>query len=190
MKVPSMTINGSARALLGKKGSKVGRREGLIPCVIYTGDQNVHFNTTISDVRHLVYSPDFKLADIALDGNSFSCIVKEIQFHPVTEAIVHMDFQQLIPDRKVIVELPLRFRGTSPGVKVGGKLIQNVRKVKVKSLPNHLLNELIVDISTLELGGVIRVRDIDVESGIEIMLNPSVPVAQIEIPRALKGGKS
>lgn len=102
-----------------------------------------------------------------------------------------MDFQagySLI--EKLLLNFHCASRGTSPGVKVGGKLIQNVRKVKVKSLPNHLLNELIVDISTLELGGVIRVRDIDVESGIEIMLNPSVPVAQIEIPRALKGGKS
>lgn len=190
MKVPSMTINGSSRTLLGKKGSKVGRREGLIPCVIYTGDQNVHFNTTISDVRHLVYSPDFQLAEVALDGKTYSCIVKEIQFHPVTDGIIHMDFQQLIDNRKVIVELPLRFRGSSPGVKVGGKMVQNVRKVKVKTLPENLLNELIVDISTLELGGVIRVRDIDVEAGIEILLNPSVPVAQIEIPRALKGAKN
>lgn len=190
MNVSSFAIQGQSRTTMGKKGAQNDRREGKIPCVIYTGTQNVHFTTTTSDVRHLVYTPDFKLADIEVEGKRYSCIVKEIQFHPVSENIVHIDFQELIPDRKVIVELPLRFRGSSPGVKVGGKLVQNVRKVKVKTFPQHLLSELIVDISHLELGGVLRVRDIDVEAGIEMMMNPSVPVAQVEIPRALRGGKS
>ncbi len=181
-----VTISGTPRESLGKKSTKADRAAGLIPCVLYGGDEIYHFTTTAIQVRSLVYTPDFKLADIEMDGKSFKAIVKEVQFHPVTDAILHIDFLRLIDERPVKVQVPVRFFGNSPGLKVGGKLIQNVRRIKIKATPEHLVDELKLDISSLDLGQSIRVRDIEVNDNIEVMMPGGTPVGTIEIPRALR----
>ena len=137
----SIKINGGTRAGLGKVGSKADRASKAIPCVLYGGSENVHFTTTWNDVRHLIYTADFKLADITADGKNYSAIVKEVQFHPVHEAILHIDFLLLTPGTPIKVNLPLRIVGQSPGVKAGGKLLQSMRKIKVKVLPENLVND-------------------------------------------------
>lgn len=179
-------INGTVRADLGKKATKADRNSEAIPCVLYGGNENVHFTTTWSEVRHLIYTPDFKTAELTIDGQSYNAILKEAQFHPASEQILHVDFLKLIPNHPVKLNIPLRLKGTSPGVKAGGKLIQTVRKVKVKCLPEVIVDELSLDISGLELGQTARVRDIVTVEGIEITMSPSVPVALVEIPRALR----
>ncbi len=182
-------IKGELRQELGKKGADATRKKGMIPCVMYGASEVVHFSTTLNDVRSLIYTPDFKVAEIEVEGKTFRCILKDKQFNPVKDTIQHLDFLILIEGRPVKVDVPVRFRGTSPGVKVGGKLIQKVRTVKIKALPEKLVDELTIDISTLELGQSIRIRDLDVVEGVEILNSPSIPVATVEIPRALRSAQ-
>lgn len=184
-----VNIKGEIRTALGKKGAKATRNQGLIPCVLYGGDEVVHFATTLNEVRQLIYTPDFKVAEVEVDGKPFRCIVKDKQFHPVNEQIIHLDFLRLAEGHLVKVEVPIRFKGTSPGVKSGGKLIQNVRKVKIKALPENIIDEVTVDISNLELGQSFRIRDIKLGEGIEVLNAPGVPVATVEIPRALRSAQ-
>lgn len=181
-----VAISGNPRENLGKKATKADRAAGLIPCVIYGGDEVHHFTTTPNEVKALIYTPDFKLAEIELNGTTYKSIVKEIQFHPVTDAILHIDFLRLVENHPIKVQVPVRFFGTSPGLKVGGKLIQNVRRIKIKTTPENLVDELKLDISNLELGESIRVRDIEVNDNIEIMMPSGTPVGTVEIPRALR----
>ena len=126
------------------------------------------------------------MAEITVNGETYNAILKSAQFHPVSEAILHIDFLILTPGRPFKVEIPLRVVGQSPGVKGGGKLLQSIRKIKVKVLPENLVSELSLDISKLELGQSARVRDIIPVTGVEIMMSPSIPTVSIEIPRALR----
>ncbi len=186
----TVAVNGQIRTELGKEASRKLKIEERIPCVMYGGDHPIHFHTALKDVKDLIYTADFKLAELNIDGESYRCILKDYQFHPVTDNITHIDFLKLEDGRPIKVEVPVRFKGTSPGVKTGGKLIQSVRKVKIKTVPEKLIDQLTLDVSNLELGHAIRVRDIDVIDGIEIINAPGVPVATVEIPRALKSATS
>lgn len=182
----SVIITGELRSQFGKKANKSLRKEGKIPAILYGGDQVDHFTTTIRDVKHLVYTPDFKLAEIQVDGKVSKAILKEIQFHPVTDEIVHIDFLRLQENTEIKVEIPVNFRGVSPGVKAGGKLIQSLRKIKIKTTPEKLIDALIVDISNVELGGAVRVRELDIVEGIEVINDGAIPIAIVEVPRVLK----
>lgn len=185
----TINIEGQSRSI-GSKSAKTTRREGKIPCVLYGQGGITHFSVTNNQVKGLVYTPDFKLAEIDVEGKKVRGILKDIQFHPVTDAIQHIDFLELINGVPVKVSLPLRTKGVSEGVKVGGKLIQQVRKVLVKTLPENLVDELYVDISSLELGQSARIRDIEVTENMQIMNPPATPVVMVEIPRALKSAQS
>ena len=182
----AVAVKGSLRENVGKKWAKTVRKEGTIPCVVYGGKSVKHFTTTQNEVKFLIYTGEFKLADLTIDGVTSKCIVQDVKFHPVTENIIHMDFLELVPNQIVKVEVPVRFEGTSPGVKSGGKLIQSLRRVKIKTTPENLVDQLVLDVSELELGSAIRVRDIQAVDGIEIMNAPGIPVASVEIPRALR----
>lgn len=185
-----VAISPIKRAELGKKANKAVRKDELIPCVMYGGNENIFFSVTSKDVKDLVYTPDFKVAEITIDGQTYRAFVKDIQWHPITDAIRHIDFLLLIDGHKVKVDVPLRFTGVSPGVKLGGKLLQSVRKITIKTIPEHLIDAVYVDISNLDLGQSVRVRDIKPEDNVEIMNAPSIPVATIEIPRALRSAAS
>jgi large subunit ribosomal protein L25 len=182
----SVEIHGEKRTEFGKKGSRNDRKKGHVPAVLYGGNELVHFTVTPAAVKHLIYTPDFKTADLMIDGKHYKAILKSMQLHPVTEELLHIDFLHLVPKMPVKVEVPLRFKGVSPGVKVGGKLIQQLRKIKIKTTPEFLVDELKADISKLDLGQALRVREVIVPEGVEIINNAAIPVALIEIPRALK----
>lgn len=181
-----ITINGQKRTETGKKSSRSIRREGMIPAVLYGGDEVVHFTVNPNSVRGLVYTPNFKLAEIEVDGTKHKAILKDYQMHPVTDEITHIDFLRLVDGVPIKVDVPIRFKGVAPGVKSGGKLQRNVRRVRIKTTPDYLVDELLVDVSGLEMGQSIRVRDIDPNENIEIMTNPSVPVGQVVVPRAMR----
>lgn len=186
----TVEIKGSVREGLGKRATKNARNEGKIPCVLYGKEDLLHFETTLADIKSLIYTPDFKVAEVNLDGKITRAIVKDVQYHPVKENIMHIDFLQLVDGQSVKVELPIRFKGTSPGVKLGGKLQQSIRRVRVKGTPENLVDELYVDISHLELGQAARVRDIDIPEGLELLVPGASPVAVIEIPRALRSAEA
>jgi len=179
-------LSGLPRTATGKKATKADRTAGNIPCVAYGRSGADHFTVTPSDVRKLVFTGAFNVVELTVDGTTQKAILKDVQYHPTTEAIEHIDFVKVEDGHPVKVEIPLRTRGVSEGVKGGGRLVQSVRKVKVKTDPSNLVDELFVDISKLQLGDAIRVRDIEVPEGIQIMANGAVPVAMVEIPRALR----
>jgi len=186
----TIALTGTSRSEAGKKAAKAIRKEGGIPCVLYGGDTNITFSTTHKDIKGLIYTPDFKVAEITLDGAVHKCIVKDLQFHPVTESIIHADFLKLEEGRPVKLEVPIRFKGSSVGVKLGGKLQQTLRRAKIKTTPDKIVDELFVDVSELELGEAARVRDLEVPEGIEIMNAASIPVVSVEIPRALRSAEA
>lgn len=183
----TIKVAGNARPAVGKKATKAIRNAGRIPCVIYGGEENVHFSTTHKDIKGLIYTPDFKVAEIDVDGTIHKCILKTAQFHPVKENVTHADFLKLEDGKSVLLDIPVRFKGTSPGVKLGGALQQSLRRVTIRTTPEKMVDVLYGDISTLELGHAIRVRDLELPEGVEVTNSPSIPVASVEVPRALKG---
>lgn len=182
----SVKVEGQKRTEIGSKDSKSLRNEGRVPCVVYGKEGLTHFSIIPKAIKSIVYSPDFKLVDLDINGKTTRAILKDIQFHPVTDKIVHVDFLQLNDGIPVKVNIPLRPKGDAEGVKGGGKLIQQVRSVLVKVLPKDLVSELYVDVTSLELGQSARIRDIEVPDAMEIMNPAATPVVGIEIPRALR----
>ena len=184
MKVVSITAE--ERTDLGKKAASAIRKSGKIPAVIYSVNGIQHFSTSPKAVKSIVYTPEFKIAEIEIDGTKKKALLKEIDFHPVTDEILHMDFIELVDGQAVKASIPVKFKGVSPGVKAGGKLMTNLRTVKVKTTPEYLVDELFVDISTLELAQSVRVRDIELPEGVQIEVDGATPIAVVEVPRALK----
>ncbi len=183
----TFTIDGKLRTEVGKKASKADRSAGLIPCVLYGGnEETIHFTTTLSNLRNLVYTPNFYKVELQIDGKKYEALLKSIAFHPVTDEILHIDFHQLLPGISVTTEIPVKITGRSPGVRLGGKLLVKVRKLKVKATPETLKDTIEVDITPLKLGQSVKVKDLP-EQGFQIMNSPNIPIASIEIPRALRG---
>lgn len=182
----TIAINGSLRTKAGSTTAKIDRAEGKVPCILYGGGDNVSFTVNPKDMRDLIFTSEFKVVEVTIDGKTDRCILKTAQFHPVTDELRHVDFLRLIDGHAVKIDVPVRCVGISPGVKVGGKLQQKMRKVKIKTLPENMVDHLTVDISELELGQSVRVRDIIVPEGVQLMNPEANPVASIEIPRALR----
>ena len=181
----TITISGKARTNVGKVATKADRAAGNIPCVMYAGNEVVHFTSTLSELRGILYTPKFFKAILNIDGTTHEALLKDVQIHPISEQIRHIDFHKLTPGVPVTVEIPIRVIGSSPGVKEGGKLLVKVRKVKVKSTPENLKDYIDVDITPLKLGQSFKVRDIK-ETGFEVLNSPSIPLVSIEVTRALK----
>ena len=186
----TVAITGTARTVLGKKAVKAVRAEGQIPCNVYGGKGNIHFSAPVNAFKSLIYTPDFKIAEITVDGSTHRAIIKEIQAHPVTDDILHIDFVELIPNKPVKAQIPLRLVGQSKGAKIGGDVLQKMRRAKVKTTPEAMVDALELDITELDLGQSGRVRDIKPVDGVEILNNPSSPVVSVEIPRALRSAQS
>jgi large subunit ribosomal protein L25 len=149
----SITINGSQRESVGKKATKALRNAGQVPCVLYGGDKPVHFTSEELAFSKLVYTPNAHTVVIALEsGEKFNAILQDIQFHPVTDKILHVDFYQLFEDKEISMEIPIRYIGNSRGVKNGGVLRKNRRSLKVKALPNNLPDVIVVDVTPLKIG--------------------------------------
>ena len=139
---------------------------------------------------NLVYTSQFKLAEVTVDGSTHRCILKDLQLDRLTDEVIHIDFLKLTPGHKIKINVPLATKGASPGVKLGGKLVTKMRTISVKVSPENLISEVTVDVSGLDLGQTVRVRDIEKVDGVEIMNAPSIPVATVTIPRALRSATS
>src|SRR5690606_35152075 len=138
------------------------------------------------DLRSLVYTPEFKTVVINLEGQDYKCILKDLQVHPVTEKILHVDFLRLVDGHPIKIEVPVSFEGVAVGLKSGGKMIKKVRKIKIKSVPENLVDKLVLNTTDMALGETSRVKDLHVPDGVQVLNNTSVPVASIDIPRALR----
>ena len=181
----TITIEGQLRTEIGKKATRQLRSQGLVPGVIYGGAQEVSFSAPVLAFKSIVYTPDFQLAKITVDGKSYQCILKEIQFNSVSDELSHVDFLELVENKPVIATIPIKFTGTSAGVKDGGKLITKMKALKVKTLPKYLKENIEVDITNLELNGNIRVEDVK-EANYEILNSPRIPIASVVMTRQLK----
>ncbi len=178
---------GNKRESFGSNNARVYRNNELIPCVVYGGKEVQNFTVKPLDVRDLVYSPKFRTVQLDLEGGkSINAILKSVQYHPVTDKILHIDFQELIEGRAVKVSVPVEFVGKSKGVQDGGSLIPVLRKLKIKATPENLVDHVDADITELELGFSIKIRDLSVGEGVELLHNESEPVAYVETPRSLK----
>jgi len=161
----SITISGSLRENVGKRDAKQLRYDGQVPAVLYGGATQTHFSVSVADLKPVVYTPVVHFIDLEVAGKKIAqAIIKDLQFHPLTEEIIHVDFMQLDEAKPVTIEIPVRLTGTSPGVKVGGKLVQKLRKLRVKALPKHHIDNIDVSIESLEVGKSVRVGDLKVDN--------------------------
>jgi len=180
-----VTIEGQLRSEYGKKATRHVRSEGKVPCVIYGGSENIHFSTTPKELKSIIYTPEFKQANITVDGKMYKCILKDLQMSKTTDEVTHVDFLELIPNKKINASVPLRFVGTSVGVKAGGRFMVKMNTINVRTTPENLKEAIEVDITNLEIGKNLRIEDVKVENT-EIMHNGRIPVAAVVITRALK----
>jgi large subunit ribosomal protein L25 len=181
----SVKIEGQIRSEHGKTATRRLRSEGKVPCVIYGGEKEIHFSAPTLAFRPLVYTPDFQIAEISVDGAAYRCILKDKQFDVVTDELSHIDFLELVEDKKVTANLPLKYIGQPAGVKAGGRLETKMKTLKVRTLPKYLKEAIEVDITNLELNGNMRVQDVVAEN-MEVMNSPRIPIASIVMTRALK----
>ena len=181
----TITIEGQLRTESGKKATRQLRSQQLVPAVIYGGKTEVNFSAPATAFKSIVYTSEFMFANITVDGNSYNCILKDLQFDKVTDVLIHLDFLELVEDKKVIATLPLKYTGTPLGVKAGGKLVLKIKSVKVKTLPKFLKENIEVDINNLELNENIRVENIKADN-MEIMNSPRIPIASVTMTRQLK----
>jgi len=185
----TITIEGQLRTEMGKKATRQLRSQELVPGVIYGGAQEVNFSAPAKAFKPIVYTSEFMQTEIQIDGQKYVCILKDLQFDKVTDALLHIDFLELVGDKKVVATLPLHLTGVPVGVKGGGKLVVKMKSLKVKALPNDLREAIYVDISNLELNGNVRVEDVKAEN-MEILNTPRIPIASVVMTRQLKQEES
>jgi len=183
----SINLSGSLRENVGKSDSNLLRAEGKVPCVLYgNAASQSHFWAHAYDLKSVLFTPETFKIMLDIDGKKHTCVVKDAQYHPLNGAMLHVDFMLLDSTKVVKLNLPLEFVGTSPGVRAGGKFASRMRSITVKGLPDQMPSSVKVDISKMELGGVVRVKDI-VAEGFTLVAAPNNPVAAVTIPRAMKG---
>ena len=179
----SITIKGSERESVGKVATKALRNAGAVPCVLYGGNQPVHFSADERAFKTLVYTPNAHTVVIELEGKSFNAILQDIQVHPVSDKILHIDFFQLFDDKEITMEVPVKVTGVSPGVLLGGVLRLNTRRLKVKALPKNLPDFVEADITPLEMGNKLYVTKL-VSDKYKLLHPENTVVAQVRISRA------
>lgn len=184
----SITIQGQKRENVGKKSTKALRDAELVPCVVYGGEQPINFSTPEKSFKNLVYTPDAHTVVIELDGKKIDAVLQDIQFHPITDKILHVDFYQLSADKPVVMEVPVRITGRAKGVVAGGVLRQSFRKLRLKALPANLPDEIVVDVTPLRIGNKLYVGSI--KNDAYTFLHPdNAVVAAVKMSRnAMKGG--
>ena len=175
-------LKGELRQELGKKANKTLRRSACVPCVIYGGGENINFYVTEKSLQRLLYTPKVYIVNITLGDKSVRTVMREIQFHPVSDKVLHIDFYQIAEDKPVVMEVPVKLSGFAAGVQVGGKLIQVMRKLKVSALPANLPDMLDIDVTSLELGKSIKVKDLHFDN-FEVVNAKEVVVANVKVTR-------
>ncbi len=178
----SITINGSKREVVGKKATAALRNAGMVPCVVYGGDQPIHFQSPELSFNKLVYTPDVHTVVIELDGVKVNAILQDIQFHPVTDRILHIDFYQIFDDKEVMMEIPVRVSGSSRGVKNGGVLRIVTRKLRIKAIPKNLPDFINADITEMKIGAKMYITAVK-EDTFSILHTDNTVICQIRTSR-------
>ncbi|MFZ4862036.1 50S ribosomal protein L25/general stress protein Ctc [Sphingobacterium sp. Mn56C] len=195
----SIAISGSLRKNVGKRDAKELRYQGLVPAVLYGGKEQTHFSVSAADLKQVLYTADVVFLELDIDGKKVRAVVQEAQFHPLTDLVTHVDFLELFDDKEVSINIPVNLTGTSPGVRLGGKLVQKLRKLRVKALPNNMPQVINVPMESLEVGKSFRVRQVELENAtvlnnsddtiVSVIMSRALRQAEQEAAKAAKGGK-
>ncbi|OFX51556.1 MAG: 50S ribosomal protein L25/general stress protein Ctc [Bacteroidetes bacterium GWA2_30_7] len=179
-------VKGELRKEIGKKNASQLRKEEKIPCVIYGGKENVHFSASEKEFLNLIYTPNVYIAKIKLENAEYNAVMREIQVHPVSDKVIHIDFLQVFDDKNVTVPVPVKLNGFAKGVKEGGKLNLERRKLKVSGFPNAIPDIIEIDVTDVELGKTIKVGDIKIDN-VKLTDSSNTVVASVKLTRAAKG---
>jgi len=180
----SLTIKGSKRESVGKKATKALRNAGGVPCVLYGGGEPLHFSADERQFKNLVYTPETHTVVVALeDGSKHEAILQDIQFHPVSDQILHVDFYRLFPDKEVTVSVPVNIEGVAPGILNGGALSLNLKKLKVRAIPVNLPDAITISVDKLNVGGKVYISEIRTDA-YKLMHADNVVVVQVKMSRA------
>ena len=178
----SVAMSGSSRTNVGKKDAKALRSQGQVPCVLYGGAEQLSFSVDEKQFKALVYTPDVHVVNLDVNGKSFQAILQDLQTHPVTDKIVHADFVEVVPGKPVTLSLPVRTTGTAPGVKAGGKLLKKLRRVSVKGAIEKMPDAITIDISNLNIGNAVTVRDLSLE-GLTFLTPSNSTIVSCQVTR-------
>ncbi|MXV50941.1 50S ribosomal protein L25/general stress protein Ctc [Pedobacter sp. HMF7647] len=181
----TIAISGSLRENVGKRDAKELRYQGLVPAVLYGGKEQLHFAVNVSDLKPLIYTPEVNFVEIEVAGKKAKAIIQDIQFHPLNETILHVDFFALSEDKPLTMQIPVKLTGTSPGVKMGGKLTQKLRKLRVKALPANMPQYVEVSMEGLEVGKSVRVGELNFPN-VQITNNADDTIVSVGMSRALR----
>ncbi|MBI2270474.1 MAG: 50S ribosomal protein L25/general stress protein Ctc [Bacteroidetes bacterium] len=178
----TLTITGSKRTQVGKKDAADLRRSEMVPCVLYGGKEPLHFAAPEKEFKPLVYTPDIHAVKIDVGGTQFSAVMKDIQFHKVTDKIIHVDFLEITPGKAITMEIPVKTEGAAPGVRAGGKLLKKLRSLTAKGVLDKFPDAITVNVEKMEIGDSVRVKDIKLD-GIEFLNTPNATVIAVRVTR-------
>lgn len=179
----TLQLSGSPRANVGKVDAKAIREKGLVPCVIYGGKEQIHFQADERAFKPIIFTPNAHIVEVELDGKTYKTILQEAQYHKITDRLIHADFLEVIDGKAITVQIPVKLNGQSEGVKKGGKLVLKQRKLKARGLANVLPDYIDLDISGLDIGNAITVGDINIE-GVTLLNAKNVSVVSVNTTRA------
>ncbi|MBN2635922.1 MAG: 50S ribosomal protein L25/general stress protein Ctc [Prolixibacteraceae bacterium] len=181
----TVVVKGQKRTTLGKKESKKLREQQIVPAVLYGGDEPIHFAVPFSELRNLIYTPSVFLIDLDIEGETYRSIMQDVQWHAVEEQILHVDFLKVDGEKPIKIDVPVQITGLAKGIKAGGKLKSNLRRLKVKALAENLPDAITIDVTKLGIGQSIKVADLSVEN-VEFLDNKSNVVVSVIVTRAAK----
>ena len=182
----TIQINATARNEFGKKFAKAARREGQVPCIIYGGGEEKAFTIDVKELKQLIYTPNSYIVELNIDGVIEKAVMREVQFHPVREQVLHVDFYRVQEGKPVAVNVPVRLTGNAEGVKIGGKLALSARKLTVKGLVEFIPDEIVVDVTPLKVGQTIFVGDLK-EENLTFITPATTAVCAVRVTRASRG---
>jgi large subunit ribosomal protein L25 len=180
----TVSLSGSLRENVGKKDAKKHRKEGNIPCVLYGGKEQIHFVASDKAFRKLIFTPEVYIFNLDIAGKAYNSIIQDVQYHPVTDNVLHVDFLEIQPEKLVTIAVPVNISGTAPGVLKGGKLILKTRKLKISALLQNLPDEIPVSIDPLDIGDSVRVKDL-VLKNVNFLDNPNTIIVGVRTARVL-----
>ena len=186
----SIRVNGSSRTEVGKRATNALRKEGMVPCCLYgeKKDENGNpvataFGVPVEGLRKLIYSPDIFVVELTIDGKATKAVMREIQFHPVKDNVLHVDFYEITEEKPIVMAVPVKLEGLAAGVRAGGKLVQLQRRLKVKALYTNIPEKLVIDVTALELGKSIKVGELSFE-GLQLVTPKEALVCAVKTTRA------
>ena len=180
-----VSLSGSLRENVGKKDAKKLRKDGKVPCVLYGGKEQIHFTVPELNFGKLIFTPEVFEVKLDINGTEYSAILQDVQYHPVTDKVLHADFLEIAPGKQIIVGLPVKFEGTSPGVIRGGKMIKKMYKIRVKGLIEEMPDFLVIDVSEMEIGGSVKIREIELDK-LTLLDPPNSVIVRVKMARAVE----